>query len=310
MVAWMDLARRKSTKAPQIFPIGYIQYRVDSSRRHQLQWLRRPRSPVLKSDETCHSSRMCREHEGSRPIHQSSCDSCVATRARDEDRKVFDVNHLCLENPRTLFRRAIPTCDLKSHRNPTYSRKHDPHRAPLERPRARPDARHDQTLTQRHADANRLTEALIALQNSPPPSTEAPTHPPFFTRLPCTHLALTVAQTTVSGSTGGCKRARAEAEAARRWLTGRLPHSQCPFTELHSPSILHASRYPDGISSNRSSILPYEIVRTFGVLSLARMCGSSLRRAKHLGAHLAALSQIRSRRFDLADSISPRTASG
>ena len=188
----------------------------------------------------------------------------------------------------------------------------DPHRAPLERPRARPDGttRHDQTLTQRHADANRLTEALIALQNSPPPSTEAPTHPPFFTRLPCTHLALTVAQTTVSGSTGGCKRARAEPEAARRWLTGRLPHSQCSFTELHSPSTLHASRYPDGISSNRSSILPYEIVRTFGVLSLARMCGSSLRRAKHLGAHLAALSQIRSRRFDLADSISPRTASG
>jgi hypothetical protein len=144
MVAWMDLARRKSTKATQIFPIGYIQYRVDSSRRHQLQWLRRPRSPVLKSDETCNSSRMCREHEGSRPIHQSSCDSCVATRARDEDRKVFDVNHLCLENPRTLFRRAIPTCDLKSHRNPTYSRK--PRRGPPQSaPRAppSPSGRHD-----------------------------------------------------------------------------------------------------------------------------------------------------------------------
>ena len=132
------------------------------------------------------------------------------------------------------------SCDshLKSHRNPTYSQAYSrplqsaPRAPPTPEPVRRP------TLTQRHARClNRLIEALIALQNSAPPSTKAPTRPRSSNSL--VFHAFTVAQTTVSGSTVGCKRAKASEGRGRTPLAHRSPPS---FTELHSPSTLHASR--------------------------------------------------------------------
>jgi len=158
-------------------------------------------------------------------------------------------------------------------------------------------ARHP-TLTQRHADANRLTEALIALQNSAPPSTEAPLH---VLHSSFVFHAFTVAlQTTASGSTVGCKRARAE--AARRWLTGRVPHSQSstllPLSMPHGIQI--ASRIRD--RPFREIVRDRSKVRRLVVGEHMRLIppSSEISRRSSRCALADSISQIRSRRFDLA----------